>query len=579
MLDSEVRSRRPQRYGDSAVGSNSNNSRRKRGSPNSVLCVFAWLLFICAATTLQLHSTATVYVKDRWSKEFDPSDDDSEDYRARSHRVVGEKVPTYSPTWIATDNNSWSPTLNGSLSPTESGNDEEVYSDERSPPHPRVVCFIRVQGDMNDLETNARELGTSCSDFGIDLHQKKKVKKLSSIPLQAKSFKPEPDKEGSGDEVDDENIYEETDTCKYPEASLQKSTAPSICNDIHSIGFDSRMFERKDDPSNQGKIEYITMGGAKCVWKVTTLNDDLKEETVVFKSHKHSRFLKRQYWDHNGIDAMISGGVGNARLSDMLESEEDNVYDSRWNHILPIYHYCSLANIVPLADETLEEYLRIDGEDEDDVEKRRDRKLGPFDTLQMALQAARGLYQSQMYTDGKPTFVHADVNPSQYLLFTPQGGGQRDDSVPKKKQLPILQFNDFNQGRFLTRSVNNNEICPFKSCSKNLRGNRWHTPERFQGCVDQSDLVDTYSLGSVFFYLLTNGMQPFYDVRSYGKAIKAGELSHVPKILNLDHPAYTALIEVMNKCMAGKLNDRPSSLEVVQMLEVKVKQIEQLANT
>ena len=87
------------------------------------------------------------------------------------------------------------------------------------------------------------------------------------------------------------------------------------------------------------------------------------------------------------------------------------------------------------------------------------------------------------------------------------------------------------------------------------------------------DRVDTFSLGGVFFYLLTNGFVPYYDKRNYGDAIKGGDLPHIPSSLHLDHPAYNALKDVMIKCLAFKLRDRPSSLEVVQMLEEKMEQI------
>lgn len=185
-----------------------------------------------------------------------------------------------------------------------------------------------------------------------------------------------------------------------------------------------------------------------------------------------------------------------------------------------------------------------------------------MDTLRLALQAARGLYQAQLYWDGKPTFVHADINPSQFLVF-----------LPHSNKLPILQINDFNQGRFLTRSVSNNKTCPFQDCSKNQRGGRYHPPEQFTKCIDQDAGIDTFSLGGVFFFLLTNGFHPYYNTKQFHHVIRNGELPHIPQRLDLDHPAYDALQDVMIKCMTSKLIDRPSSLEVVHMLEEKLQQV------
>mmetsp|Transcript_22276 Transcript_22276/g.42055 ORF Transcript_22276/g.42055 Transcript_22276/m.42055 type:complete len:204 (+) Transcript_22276:117-728(+) len=165
----------------------------------------------------------------------------------------------------------------------------------------------------------------------------------------------------------------------------------------------------------------------------------------------------------------------------------------------------------------------------------------------------------------------------QLLQFSsPANVNSSSSNSSNNNNLPILQINDFNQGRFLTRSLKTNETCPFRSCTKNQRGNRYHTPERFMECVDQSDAIDTYSLGSTFFFLLTDGFDPHYDERNYMKAIKSGKEVHVPRRMDyLDHhEAYVALKEVMTKCLAFELRDRPSALEVVRMLEDKLKEIE-----
>jgi len=551
---------------------------RKRSSKKNLVLVLASLVFICCAFNLRLHSKATAVGNHQWRRNTDSDD-------GAVHRAISivdgsddKKVPTWSPT---TNTTTWVPTYAvTTIVPTKSRDAQKYevgHGNKRSMAHPRVACFIHdaIDNDStpnkNNRKPDAIKKGTNSCSSSVDIIMPKKIKKntMPSIPLQAKKSP-----KGEKGDTDDENDYGENDTCKYPDPSYQAtSTAPSTCNDIHSLGFDHRMFENKHHPSSHrdSSVKYITMGGAKCVWKVTTLNDKLEEETVIFKSNKNSRFLKRQFWDQNRRDALISGGMGNTQLSKMMvQSQSQNGiasdHSSSWNHVLPLYHYCALANIAPYAYGNLEEYiLNYDKEN-------HTRRLGPADTLRLALQAARGLYQAQLYWDGKPTFVHADLNPSQFLVFLPYSHGS--DNEASQNTLPILQINDFNQGRFLTRSIENNETCPFRSCTKNQRGNRYHTPERFLGCVDQDESIDTFSLGGVFFFLLTNGFDPYYDVRSYNNAIKNGDLPHIPSRLDLDHPAYDALKEVMMKCFAFKLRDRPSSLEVVQMLEEKLRRIE-----
>jgi len=568
---------------------NDGNQRSKRSSKNNVLLVFTSLVFICCAINLRLHFEATVVGAHHLSENGESSDDDAV-YRvvspAEGHNK-GAKAPTWSPitlspttsTWSPTAENqtSWVPTYGTSTSTTipskslnvQTSENGFFYINELSMAHPRVACFIYNNIDHdpithnNNMKPEKIKKGTSC---GSDVHRisrKTKTRKhIPSIPTEIKPYN------GPQEDMDDENYYAETDTCKYPDPSNHATaTAPPTCNDIHSLGFDPGMFENRHHLSSRVPVKYITMGGAKCVWKVTNLNGQIEEENVIFKSHKNSRFLKRLFWDQNRKDALISGGMGNSQLSRVMKSQDGIPSElSSWNHVLPLYHYCGLANIVPMADGNLEEYINYDDK------KHKGRRFGPTDTLRVALQAARGLYQAQMHWGGKPTFVHADVNPSQFLVFNPHS--HESDKESSHSTLPILQINDFNQGRFLTRSIENNETCPFRSCTKNVRGNRWHTPERFIGCVDQDDLIDTFSLGSVFFFLLTNGFEPHYDVRSYGQAIKNGDLPHIPRRLDLDHPAYDILKEVMLKCLAFKLSERPSSLEVVQMLEAKLKEIE-----
>ena len=106
-------------------------------------------------------------------------------------------------------------------------------------------------------------------------------------------------------------------------------------------------------------------------------------------------------------------------------------------------------------------------------------------------------------------------------------------------------------------------------------------------CADQSDKIDVYSLGGVFYYLMSDGRKPWYYVKfnTAQKAILNGEHSELPdkddysgkhdedsaKFLmkRMDHPAMVALKEVMTRCWAFKPEDRPTAYEVVRMLEEK----------
>jgi len=107
-------------------------------------------------------------------------------------------------------------------------------------------------------------------------------------------------------------------------------------------------------------------------------------------------------------------------------------------------------------------------------------------------------------------------------------------------------------------------------------------------CADQDDAIDVFALGGVFYFLLSDGEKPWYYLHNYDKAVKLWLKGEKPRLPAIDehasnnknlivakerskHPAFVALAEVMMKCWAFKPEDRPSSLEVVKMLEEKWK--------
>ena len=89
-----------------------------------------------------------------------------------------------------------------------------------------------------------------------------------------------------------------------------------------------------------------------------------------------------------------------------------------------------------------------------------------------------------------------------------------------------------------------------------------------------NEKVDTFTLGGVFFFLLSDGETPFEDTRHFGDFIKEGQMPSLPKSAVSDHPAFDALSEMTARCRALRIEDRPSSLEVVNMLEEKLRKIE-----
>lgn len=407
--------------------------------------------------------------------------------------------------------------------------------------HPRVVCFF----------------ANGCADVSDEYFPESD---MESIPIDVGRSNSQPDDVQSspnegGDSNDTANV--KGDSCRYSRSIEERSRVHPTCNDIHSLGFNDQMFDK--DYSRGGYIDFLAVGGANSVWKATSTHNG---ESTILKTTKMLKYYSVDRLKLYVLDAMIAAKEGNPQLSTQLRSENalSKTLSSEWNHIMPVYSHCYAATIAPVAAGTLKDYVT------NYPDEHNGETIDPLDKLRLALQAARGLYQMQMYRYGKPTFAHFDLNPSQFLVFHPR---------QQSSTIPILQINDFNRGRFLHWDTNNNTCTfHFDGCDKNTRGSRWHAPDRFIGCIDVNEKVDTFTLGGVFFFLLSDGETPFEDTRHFGDFIKEGKLPSLPKSAVSDHPAFDALSEMTARCRALRIEDRPSSLEVVNMLEEKLREIE-----
>ena len=457
--------------------------------------------------------------------------------QAFADRAAATAAMSRHPASTGTADNATSPTAN-----VDSAKEKKM--NRKSRVHPRVTCF-----------GGSRAKASRCQSLVGSFVRADAKHALDSIPRR-------PTKTGvasiSGDVID--VFAAETKKCKLADPSYQAApAAPATCNDVHALGF--RFGPRKgtgkgDVYPSRHEVHYLTAGGFRSVWTVTELYPAPGEEKeVVMKTNQIRRGWSANYLDQNRRDILVSERAGGP--------------PSRSN-VLPVYQYCAFSSVVPFATAgVLDGYVR--GRLRDGEPLRADEQ---FD---LALQAARGLRQAHLYRDGRATHAHADVKPPQFLLF---------ESPPEGTAHVRLQINDFNRGQFLTRSADN-ETCPFRMCNVHHKGSLYRSPEEYMKCADQSDLIDVFALGGVFYYLLSDGEKPWYYVRSYDEGVERwlnGEKPRLPKTKKYQgygervfsivqtrskHPAFLAVKEVMVKCWALKPEHRPSSLQVVQMLEDK----------
>lgn len=427
--------------------------------------------------------------------------------------------------------------------------------------HPRVTCFFSMDDDPS-LACNGLD-GASSNELTVE-----------SIPRRADTGGRGGGKKGSSSS-DYSNVRStETDECKLSDPSYQaEGAAPPTCNDVHALGF--RFGPTRREPiagapngayPSVHSIKYLTSGGFRSVWTVTQLLGDEgdadeeereEERRVIMKTNQLRRGWSTYYLDQNRRDILVSEragappGVGN---------------------VLRVHQYCAFSSVVPFASAgVLDDY----------VYRRRKRGdlMGADEIYDLATQAAKGLYEAHLYRDGSATHAHADVKPPQFLLFPRK---ENDNNVTT----PTMQINDFNRGKFLTRSARTNETCPFRMCHVHHKGSLYRSPEEYMDCADQSDAIDVYSLGGVFFFLLSDGRKPWYYMERYDRAVKAilnGETPRLPEVEEYGrefggeiaalvrersrHPAFARLREVMIRCWSLEPGDRPLSSWVVQMLE------------
>jgi hypothetical protein len=149
----------------------------------------------------------------------------------------------------------------------------------------------------------------------------------------------------------------------------------------------------------------------------------------------------------------------------------------------------------------------------------------------------------------KATVAHADIKASQFLQFG-----------------SIFKINDFNRCRFLT-SKHLPDICPFVIDAKH-KGSTSRSPEEYISGGLQTDKIDVFSMGSVFYYLLT-GHAPFAE-EPYKKAvlhINNGVHPPLPKKLSAStEPSMIAILDAMKWCRQLMAEDRPNSRQVADKL-------------
>ena len=422
--------------------------------------------------------------------------------------------------------------------------------------HPRLTCL-----GNNMKQVCSLELVTDSSSDEEDCFL------MDSIPISSDSDNTSNHATREIQIIQHAPAYYSEEECTLADPSYEHLSAatPQTCNELHSMGLSYTSLSGLSERGRRDEsLTYISSGGYNSVWKHESLQDRL-----IMKMHKPSRQFTENDFDRNRRDVLISGLAGRC----------PNRYH---NNVLPVYQYCAYTLVVPLATQPLDDYVRHYSRN------NNGKFMGANEMFHLAFQAARGLQQSHLYLDQKATTAHSDIKPSQFLLFEPPEL-QNTDEMSRRKY-PLLQLNDFNRCRFLYRSPNNT-TCPFRICGVKHKGSTYRSPEEYMDCADQKDSIDVFSLGGVFFHILSDGLAPYYELSEFDSSVKRilkGKLPQLPPTdhykkfgedavdfikKRANHPAYKALQKIMHDCWKFDPNDRPSSLDVLKIFEVKASQI------
>ena len=150
--------------------------------------------------------------------------------------------------------------------------------------------------------------------------------------------------------------------------------------------------------------------------------------------------------------------------------------------------------------------------------------------------------------------AHTDISPGQYI-----------------KVGNIYKLNDFNRARFIRWNIKKNKPCGYY-VDKNPGKNR--SPEEYK-YAEQSEKVDVYSLGNIFYMLLQREW-PFSDVTDAEtkKLVKDGyRPSFDADIWNSTDPSDIALKEAMLMCHEQDPRERASARQVEKYLRKQLRKL------
>ena len=371
--------------------------------------------------------------------------------------------------------------------------------------------------------------------------------------------------------VGDHTYLNQTGVVSSPQNITQRYVPPPIisdgcnvpihaqpsCNNIHSIDI--------MDSLSHDLFRKVSKGDVRNVWSVLQTNKrrriqvqwDLKRVPFVMKTLRWPRDYIRQTYVLQQKEAVALDYLSNAPGTTSL------------------YGFCGMASLTGYANEgNLADFL-----------KRRlkiSKNVSPAEFLAIAARLAAAVAGMQGrewsimgsgYQVANATLqaIHRDIGASNVLL----------NQGPRRLDVRIDDFNKAYVLRRWDRKSSSKRMCTYREryiCGEDGRRPDTRSPEECQGNRSLTHKVDTFGLGTVFFYLLTqnrvhnlNSDSPGpaeEHVEWYRERVRKGETPEIPQtIASKSNRAVMAIIEGMRMAMVPDPIQRPSALEIAQYLD------------
>jgi Protein kinase domain len=329
---------------------------------------------------------------------------------------------------------------------------------------------------------------------------------------------------GSEDYEDSRTDPFEHDSCLAPYMWM-KASFPT-CNTLHELDLSNSPFR-----INEIQVTLEGSGYWRDIWKIQ-YPSRFEPSPLILKTIRYLHDFEERNYDRHRRDA-----VATERLT--------------WStNIIHIYSFCANSAIYEFAP---------GGDIESALWYRENDKSNSSWTsserLIIAYQVASGIADAHnSERNGIPAIAHTDITTSQFVHVD-----------------GIYKLNDFNRCRFLTYDVQRHKNCDFRV------GNNpgtFRSPEEYAYALE-SEKVDIYSMGNVFYSILTE-VWP-YDDENNDKAqasIQNGARPQIPfNILHSEDPMQKVLIHIIQRCWQQDPKARPTAKEVKQYLEHNMKQL------